>query len=323
MFLAIRSFMGAVNRPKPIFWITLAATAVNALLAYLLIYGQLGLPRLELFGAGLATTLVNFAMCLAGLWFARTHRPFCEYHVLAHFWRFDWFLMRQLILIGAPISIASLMGYGVFSAAALLVGLTGTNALAAHQIALQITMILSMIPFGISMASAVRVAQAIGRKDGPGIKRAGLAAMLLGIGVATVLTVTVIAIRLEIAKLFLDDSVSDDATIGLAAKLLLVGASFSISDAAQNIAAGRLRGLKDTRVPLLFMGIAYWLIGFSLSYVLGLKMGLGPIGIWISLSVGTTVCAGVLVLRFRLLVARLILQSCIAREHHERGSAKV
>jgi multidrug resistance protein, MATE family len=137
-FLAIRGFMGAVNRPEPGLWITLAAIPANAVLVYLLIHGALGLPRLELFGAGLATTIINFGMFLAGLWFAHRRRPFRKYQVLGNIWRIDWLLMRQLIVIGAPISVAFLLEYGLFAAAALLMGLISTTALAAHQIALQV-----------------------------------------------------------------------------------------------------------------------------------------------------------------------------------------
>lgn len=307
-FQAIRSFMGAVNRPEPILWITLAATPVNAVLAYLLIYGKLGLPRLELFGAGLATTLVNCGTCLASLYFAKMRHPFRDYHALAHLWRFDWPSMRQLIVIGAPISIASFIMYGLFLAMALLAGLISICALAAHQIAAQVAAILFMISFGISMAAAVRVSHAVGRKDARGIKRAGLAAMLLGIAIAAMLTLAIIIARFGIAKLFLDESAGDaDATIRLAAKLLLVGSSLFIADSAQSVAAGGLRGLRDTRAPLLLGCIAYWIIGFSLSYVLSVKMGLGVIGIWTGLSIGTTVYAVLLVARFQLLANRFAL----------------
>lgn len=134
--------------------------------------------------------------------------------------------------------------------------------------------------------------------------------MLLGTVIAALLTVAVIVARFEIAELFLDKSVGDaDATIGLTAELLMVAASLFVTDAAQSIAAGGLRGLKDTRVPLLFVGIAYWLIGFSLGYVLGLKIGLGATGIWIGLSIGTTIYAGLLVLRFQLLASRRALRA--------------
>src|SRR6266436_7409544 len=161
-FLAIRGFMGAVNRPEPGLWITLVAIPANAVLVYLLIHGKLGLPRLELFGAGLATTIINFGMFLASLWFAYRRPPFRKYQVLGRIWRVDWMLMRQLIVIGAPISISFLLEYGLFAAAALLMGLISTTALAAHQIALQVTAILFMVPLGIGIAATVRVGHAVG-----------------------------------------------------------------------------------------------------------------------------------------------------------------
>lgn len=309
-FLAIRNFMAAVDRPQPVLWITLGAIPVNALLVYLLIYGEFGLPRLELFGAGLATTLVNSAAFLASLWFATMRYPFREYRVLEYFWRFDWPLMRQVITIGTPISIFFLVECGISFASALLIGVISTKALAAHQVASQVAGILFMIPFGISMAATVRVAHAVGRDDRAGIKRAGLAAMLFGIVIVTIFTLVVIGGRFEIAKFFLGVSVNDaDATIELVAHLLLVGASLFITEAIYTIAWGSLRGLKDTRVPLLFAGIAFWLIGFSLSYVLGLKMGLGAIGVWVGLSIGAAVHAALLMMRFQLLASRIALPS--------------
>src|SRR6516165_10274694 len=147
-FIAIRGFMGAVNRPEPVLWIMLAAIPANALLVYPLIYGEWGLPRLGLFGAGLATTSVNFATVLAGMWFAVHREPFADYRVLTRFWRLDWSLMRQLVAIGAPISIALLLEFGLFSAAALLMGRISTTAIAAHQIAIQVAALLFMVPYG-------------------------------------------------------------------------------------------------------------------------------------------------------------------------------
>jgi len=305
-FLAIRSFMGAVNRPEPVLWITLAAIPVNALLVYLLIYGKGGLPHLGLFGAGLATTLVNFGTFLAALWFATNRRPFDDYRVLARLWRVDWSLMRQLIEIGAPISIAFLLEYGLFSAAALLMGLISTTAIAAHQIALQVTAILFMVPFGISMAATVRVGHAIGRNDAAGVRRAGLIAISLGIAIAAVLTLGVVLTRFAIARFFFGQaSVNAQATVALAAQLLLVGASFFVTDAIQSIAAGSLRGMRDTRVPLVFAAIGHWLIGFSAAYAAGFRTSLGAVGVWIGLSAGTAVYAALLTLRFHLLAARL------------------
>jgi multidrug resistance protein, MATE family len=303
-FLAIRSFMSAVNRPEPILWITLAAIPANALLVYLLLYGEWGLPRLGLFGAGLATSIVNLGTFLAALWFTARRRPFRKYHVLGRIWRIDWHLMRKLVIVGAPISISFLLEYGLFGAAGLLMGLISTIALAAHQIALQIAAILFMVPFGIGMAATVRVGHAVGRGDAPAVKRAGFVATGLGIVFMSAMTLAVILGRFAIAEIFLGEAT--DATAELTATLLLVGSTFFIADGIQTVVAGLLRGMNDTRVPLLFATVSYWLIGFTCASVLGFRTPLGAAGVWIGLSCGTGVYAVLLILRFRLLASRLV-----------------
>jgi len=304
-FIAIRGFMGAVNRPEPALWITVAAIPANLLLAYALIYGALGLPRLELFGAGLATTFVNIGMCAAAIWIAYASRPFKKYQILGRCWRCDWMLLGRLFWIGMPISGSFLLEYGLFAAAALLMGWLGTAELAAHQIALQIASIMFMVPFGISMAATVRVGHAAGRVDSAGTRRAGVAALVLAAAFMAAMTVLVGVSRDEIPALFLGDAASDaGATAALAATLLLLGASFFIADGVQTVAAGALRGLNDTRVPLLFAAICFWPIGFAACYVLGFGLGLGAIGIWIGLSLAVMLYAVLLVWRFQRLTKR-------------------
>jgi MATE family multidrug resistance protein len=304
-FMAVRGFMSAVNRPEPILWITLAAIPANAALVYVLLYGAFGLPELGLLGVGLASSIVNLATFLAGLWFATRRRPFRKYHVLGHFWRTDWQLMRKLVIIGAPISISFLLEYGLFGAAGLLMGVISTTALAAHQIALQVAAILYMVPFGISMAATVRVGHAVGRGDAGGVRRAGYIATWLGIVLAAILTLAVIISRFGIAEVFLGEST--DATAELSATLLLVGSTLFIADAIQTIAAGALRGMNDTRIPLLFAVLSYWLIGFACACWLGFWTSWGAVGVWIGLSVGTAIFAILLLLRFRALTSKLTL----------------
>ena len=193
-------------------------------------------------------------------------------------------------------------------------GLIGTTALAAHQIALQVTAILFMVPFGISMAATVRVGHAVGRNDPSAVKRAGLVAIWLGIVLVAALTLAVIAGRFAIAQLFFGEAASSAGdAIALTATLLMVGATFFVADGIQTVAAGALRGMNDTRVPLLFAAISYWLIGFTTAAVLGFRTPLGAVGVWIGLSCGTAVYAILLVLRFRLLASRLV-------PHEDQGS---
>jgi MATE family multidrug resistance protein len=193
--------------------------------------------------------------------------------------------------------------WGLFSSAAILVGWIGTTALAAHQIALQVATILFMIPFGISLAATVRVGHAVGRRDPAGTRRAGFAALALGAAVMTGVTLVIVALRHRIPPLFLADTASPDV-VGLAAALLVIGATFFVSDGIQGIAAGALRGLNDTRIPMLFSALSFWAIGFASSYVLAFPLGLDTDGIWIGFSLGVTSYALLLVLRFQMLTAR-------------------
>ena len=310
-FIVLRNFMGAVNRPEPGLWITLVAIPANTLLAYALIYGAFGLPRLELLGAGIGTTIVSVGMCVAAIWVCYARPPFRKYHVLGNWWRADWVLMRQLILVGAPMSGGFLLEYGLFSAAAQLMGWIGTQALTAHQIALQIAAILFMVPFGISMAATVRVGHAAGRVDAAAARRAGFSAIALGVVFMAVMTLIVIATRDTLPLFFLGRDAPDPGTVALAASLLLFGASFFIVDGAQTVAAGALRGLNDTRVPLVFAGLSFWVIGFSACWLFGFTLALGARGIWIGFTLGLVVYAALLIARFHRLTARHYLPEIV------------
>ncbi len=302
VFIALRNFMSAVNRPEPALWITLAAIPVNGLMGYGLIYGAFGLPRLDILGAGIATTIVNVAMCAAAVWLAYTRHPFKKYRVLGRFWRLDWALLARLLLVGLPISGAFLLEFGLFAAAALLIGRIGTVALAAHAIALQTAAILYMVPFGISLAATVRVGHAVGRRDAPGTRRAGFAAVGLAAAFMAAMTLMVILARHTVPLLFLGSgAAAAGETVALAATLLVLGATFSITDGVQSVAAGALRGLNDTSVPLAIAVLSFWVVGFAMSYVLGFRLDLGAVGVWIGLSIGTGMFALLLLWRFQAL----------------------
>jgi len=302
--ISIRNFFGSVNRPQPGLWITLVAIPLNGIAGYALIYGAFGLPRLELLGAGIATTIVNWAMCIASAIIARWMRPFHKFHVFGHLFRADWPLLRELVVVGAPISIAFLLEYGLFGGAALLMGLIGTVALTAHQIALNVAAVLFMVPFGVSMAATVRVGHAVGRRDIESVRRAGLVALAVGASFMAAMTLVVLLARYDIAWLFLGGSESNAPAYALTSVLLIVGATFFTADGMQTVAAGALRGMSDTRVPMLFAFLSYWLVGFTAQCVLGFAFGLGAVGIWIGLSLGTAVYAALLILRFLRLAVR-------------------
>jgi MATE family multidrug resistance protein len=278
-FIALRNFMGSVNRPEPALWVTLAAIPLNGLLAYGLIYGAFGLPRLDLLGAGLATTCVNIAMCVVAIWICYARPPFKKYRVLGRFWRLDLALMRQLIVI-----------------------------------ALQVATVVFMIPFGISLAATVRVGHAVGRRDPVAARRSGFVAIAISALFMSATTLLVILLRNIIPLLFLGGSTADAETAKLAATLLLIGATFYIFDAIQAVAAGALRGLNDTRVPMLFAAISFWLIGFASSYLLAFRWDFGVYGIWIGFSLGVITFAALLTSRFHILTRRRYLPDVLKPE---------
>jgi MATE family multidrug resistance protein len=250
-------------------------------------------------------------MCVAAAAVAATCRPFKKYRVLGRLWHPDLPLLITLVRIGAPIGGAMLLEYGVFAAAALLIGRISESAVAAHQIALQTATILYMVPFGIALAATVRVGQAVGRGDASAVRRAGFAAMLLAVAFMGVMTVVVVLARNAIPLLFLGGSAPSSDTFVLATGLLLLATSFFIADGAQAVAAGALRGLNDTRVPLLFAALSFWMIGFASCLVLAFPLRLGAYGVWIGLALATTAYAVLLVGRFHALTSRRRLPTLI------------
>ncbi len=297
-FLCIRSFMGAVGKPEPALWITLAAVPLNGLLAYGLIQGSLGLPKLDVLGAGVATAVINWGMLAAGIVVVHFRRPYRKYRVLSGFHRYDPGVMRKLLRIGLPVSASMVLEIGLFSSAAFLAGWLDTSSLAAHQITLQVTAVIFMIPLGIAMAATVRVGHAVGRKATSDAAKAAGTSLLVAIAIAVVITILTLASREFVPALFLGTrSPSNGATYGLAVSLLVVASTFMIADAIQVVAAGALRGFSDTRVPFLMAMVSFWLVGFPVCYLLAFPAGLGAHGIWFGLSAGVFCYAGLLVWR--------------------------
>jgi MATE family multidrug resistance protein len=196
-------------------------------------------------------------------------------------------------------------------------GRIGATALAAHAIALQTAAILFMVPFGISLAATVRVGQAVGRGDPEGTRRAGIAAVALAVAFMAGMTLLVAIFRHAIPSLFLGAKAAAEAaadTAALAATLLALGATFFMADGIQTVVAGALRGLNDTRVPLAVAAFSYWGAGFAVSYVLAFPFGLGAMGVWIGLSIGTTVFAALLLWRFHALTQAGYMPEAAAAE---------
>ncbi|MDP1839401.1 MAG: MATE family efflux transporter [Reyranella sp.] len=298
-FLVLRSFISALERPLWALAVGAGGVVVNAVAAWCLIFGHLGLPRLGLVGAGIATTLANVLMFAALAIVVYTDRKFRRYHLFGRFWRADWPRFRAVWHLGLPIGATLVFEVTVFNASTFLMGLISVASIAAHSIALQIASLCFMVPLGLSQAATVRVGRAYGAHDVDGIRRAGWTAFALGVGFMVLTGLTMILFPRTLVGVFLDlEAPANAVVVNLAVSFLAVAALFQVADGAQAVAAGMLRGLHDTRMPMIYAGLGYWGIGLLLGVVLAFPARQGGIGIWIGLATGLVVVAILLVARW-------------------------
>ncbi|TBW40438.1 MATE family efflux transporter [Siculibacillus lacustris] len=304
VFIALRAFVAALERPMWVLAIGVAAVPVNAVIGWALIFGRLGAPELGLIGVGWATFLTNAATVAAMAVVLSTDRRFRRYHLFGRFWRADPQRFVAFFKLGAPIGAMIAFETTIFNAAAFLAGLLGTATLAAHAITLQIAGTAFMIPLGLSQAATVRVGLAYGRRDAAGIAVAGWTAMALVVVVMAVTASTMTLAPTALIGAFLDAAdPAVAATFALARSFLALAAIFQLADGIQVVTAGMLRGRHDTRVPMILAGIGYWGIGLTASVVLAFPLGFGGRGIWMGLASGLGVVAVALVVRWVRLTA--------------------
>ena len=293
LYLVLRCYSDGLGHSRPSMVIGLLGLALNIPLNYIFIYGKLGVPAMGGVGCGWATALVMLFMALAMLFWVRRAAP---YQPSRLFERFDWPSWPQLshlLSVGVPIGIAIFAEASIFSVIALLIGVLGATVVAGHQIALNFTSLVFMVPLSLGMAITVRIGQALGR-NAPRDAR-----FVAGLGIATGL---VFACFSALAMLLFSEQIAriyttDPAVIQVAAALFFYAAVFQFSDVVQVTAAGALRGYQDTRMTMVFTLFAYWGIGLPLGYALGLTdlfgTASGPVGLWQGLIAGLS-CAALL-----------------------------
>ena len=306
-FLVLSNFLAAHSRPRAIMVVSLAAIGLNAVGNYALMFGHFGLPRLELVGAGVSSAAVDTFAAVSLLAFVLRDRRFKRYHILARFWRPDWPRYREIFWVGLPIAGTVLSEAGLFLASTLLVGRLGEAQLAGHAVAVQCASIAYMIPLGLGQAVTVRVGLAVGTRDAVGVRRAGRIALLAGVAFMLVPALAFWLWPKAITNLYLDvNDPVNHAALDYAATFLAIAAIFQLVDGAQCMANGALRGLKDTRLPMLLAVFSYWVLGFSAAWWFGFVLELGGAGIWIGLALGLGAAAVLLNWRFDYLSRRVV-----------------
>lgn len=303
----LRGFIEGISRPFAVTLTTFMGLGMNVLANYVLMYGKWGFPEMGLTGTGWASTFVFWFIFLSLALYTRLFKEFRKYRLFSGFGRFDRAYFREIMRIGWPISVTHGMESGLFAMTALMIGTIGTAELAAHQIAIQCAAYTFMVPMGIGIAASVRVGQAIGRQDIVGAQRAGYVAMLLAVGFMFLAALLFWVIPEKIIGLYINVNLAENLEVVRHAIVLLgIAAVFQVFDGVQVAASGALRGMKDTRVPMVIGFLSYWVIGLVFGLTLTFVLGWGAPGLWWGLVVGLGTAAILLSLRFLKITRRMV-----------------
>ena len=298
LFQLLRNFVSALERPRIVLWLSIGGIGLNFVLSWSLIFGHLGLPALGLVGGGLGSTLTWLIMCGALMLVISRDRLFPRFHLFGNWWRFDRQRTMAMVRLGWPIGVTMALEMGVFALAAYFMGWIGAPAVAAHAVALQLAALTFMVPLGLGQAATVRVGLAVGRENRAGITRAGWTAWVMGVAFMAAMALVMWSIPHRLVTLFLTDIPANAVVIALAVSFLKVAAAFQLVDGAQVIGAGMLRGLHDTRWPLLFALFGYWVVGLGIGSWLAFAADWKGIGIWVGLASGLAAVAALMLVRW-------------------------
>ncbi|TAD86213.1 MAG: MATE family efflux transporter [Bacteroidetes bacterium] len=295
IFLSLKQFADGLQHTKIGMVISIVALAVNALLCWMLIFGNWGAPRLELEGAGWATLITRVLQAVAMAAIIWKHQLFAPVRACRRVaWHFSRQTQRQLLQMGIPSSLQYAMEAGAFSVSGIIIGWLGATTQAAHQIALNCASFTFMAAVGLSLAGSIRVSHAFGQQNLNLVRRIGSSTLWAGLGYGLVCAVGFVLLRHQLPLLF----TTSPEVATMAAGLMLFAALFQMSDASQAIGVGLLRGVKDVKRPTLYVALAYWVVGIPVGYALAFKLQWGAAGIWMGLVAGLTMSSLLLNHRF-------------------------
>ncbi len=294
MVMVCRNVFEATGITRPVLVVQIVGVIVNVLGNLGLGLGWFGLPKLGLVGIGLSTTMVTFVMAFVLFWFLRRPR-FSRYQLFAQFDYLDISTQKQMLSLSVPIFFALLFEAGLFSATAVQMGLLGSEESAAHNISISIAALTYMLPLGMSFAITARIGHVYGRGLASSVRLRVISGLVLVVLLAGTTAVILLAARHSLPALF----TTDESVKSLAATLLIFAAIFQLSDGAQAVLFGMLRGLQDTRVPMLINAFSYWGVAFLLGYFAAHHWGMGATGLWMGLVIGLSVSSLLLSMRLR------------------------
>jgi MATE family multidrug resistance protein len=302
VFQTFKQFVEGLSQTKQAMYITIAANLVNVFLNWLLIWGHWGFPELGFLGAAWATLISRVLMMVLMGAYVLSSKRYSEFNIQLVRFKPNWTLCQRILKIGVPTGFQFIFEVSAFSAAAIMMGWISVNALAGHQIALNLASISYMMATGLATAGMIRVSHYVGKEDFKGMREAGLVAFGMVATFMLVCALLFFVLRFFLPTLYIDDP----QVISLAASLLVLAGLFQLSDGIQVVGLGVLRGLEDVKVPTIVTFLAYWGLGLPLGYVLAFEMGFAEKGIWIGLLIGLTLTAGMLLYRFDQLSKRKV-----------------
>ena len=297
VIMVLKSYLSALENTRVVLAVTIASALLNAVLNYALVFGHWGAPEMGVRGAAIASvTLQIFGMVWLGL-HAAIRTP--QYQLFRNPHRIDREALARVFRLGWPIGLTNLAEVGLFAASSVMMGWVGAVSLAAHGIALQIASLTFMVHLGLSQAVTVRVGQAHGRGAIPEMRQVAGVGLGMSLAFAALTVVLFLAIPEPLIGLFISpDDAARPAILATGAALLAIAAAFQVMDGAQVLSLGMLRGVQDTRVPMIMAAASYWIVGITASFILGFTLGYGGAGIWWGLVMGLTLAAVLLSWRF-------------------------
>lgn len=295
----LRNFVAALGRPIFATAITGLALGASLLGNYAFVFGNLGAPAMGLEGSALASVLTSLFVLASYLIAIRTDRRLRRYRIFGNWWRPEWQRLRELVWVGSPVMVIIIAEAGLFSGAALLMGRIGASELAGHTVALQIAALAFQVPFGVGQAATIRVGYHFGARDPEAIARAGWVGIALGGAFMSTTAALMIFAPYLLLEIYVDPAdPANAAMVSFAVQYMVVAAAFQLFDGVQAVAAGALRGLQDTRVPMFIAIFSYWVPGLGSALWLGFNTPLEGVGVWIGLAAGLVCSAGLLLWRW-------------------------
>jgi len=295
----MRTAAAALGRPGWAFGVTGMALVFSIVANWCLVFGNAGFPRLGLEGSALASLLSLSLMAIAYWLILHFDRRLRRYRLFGRWWRSEWSRFREIVRLGLPISLTWMAEGALFGGASLLMGVLGVKEVAAHAVALNIASLTFQVPLGIAQAATIRVGMGYGAGNSEWIRRAGRIALAVGTGSMAVSALAMwVAPRLLVSAYLDLGNPLNAPVVQLAVSYLAVAAVFQLVDGIQVVAAANLRGLQDTRVPMLVALFGYWVVGFGTAIALGFRTPLAGVGIWIGLAAGLLVVSILLMWRW-------------------------